>query len=272
MTHPWSDLKWWNSGERQVVEEKIDDLQAKGVVCNPAKSLIYKALSATKEQDVRVVIVGQDPYPFGAFATGVAFSVPREIQSSNWPQTLRILLGEYQSDLGYDLPDHGELSRWTSQGCLLWNAIPSVQSGKPLSNDWNEWGYLTGEIIDRLSARGCVFAFLGGVAARYAPRVDIVKNRVIMTSHPSPRGNKFGKSPFTGSRIFSTINARLNEIIREPIDWCLTEEFSHGNIGQGYIPPPELGGGNVLQNVTGADLGRPPRFRVPHRVMSTFEV
>lgn len=266
--HPWPDLIWWNSGERQVVEEKIDDLQAKGVVCNPAKGNLYKALSATKEQDVRVVIIGQDPYPTRAFATGVAFSVPSTVAQRDWPQTLRIILGEYHSDLGYDLPCHGDLHRWTSQGCLLWNAIGSVQSGRPLSNDWHEWSYLTGEIVDRLSKRGVVFAFLGAVARRYADRVDLTRNRVIITSHPSPRGNH-GKTPFTGSRLFSTINARLNELKLEPIDWELKDENLSGKSAiqkPGMVREAKLQTGIVLPNINRVDLGRLPRSRLPHRL------
>lgn len=270
--HPWADLKWWDSGERQVVEEKIDDLEAKGKSCNPNKKLLYEALRRTPESGCRVCIVGQDPYPTAAFSTGVAFEVPSSTKREDYPGTLRLLLGEYHADLGYDIPDHCTLHRWTSQGCLLWNAIPSVQSGLPLSNDWDEWSYLTGEIIRRLSAKGIVFAFLGSVARRYEGLVDLTRNRVILTSHPSPRGNRFGKTPFTGSRIFSTINARLNELKLEPIDWNLTEEFKHGSIGQGYIPPSELDRGKVLPNLTRANLGGLPRPRLPRRIESTFEV
>ena len=140
--HPWPELKWWNCGERQVVEEKIDDLKTKGVVCNPTKSLLYKALSETKERDVRVCIMGQDPYPNSLHATGVAFSVPAALSQRDWPQTLRILLSEYQADLHYETPSHGDLSAWTRNGVLLWNAIPSCQSGHHLSNDWDEWEFL----------------------------------------------------------------------------------------------------------------------------------
>jgi uracil-DNA glycosylase len=265
MTHPWKDMKWWNSGERQVVEEKIDDLQAKGVVCNPAKSALYKALSATKEEDCRVCIVGQDPYPNAAFATGVAFSIPSSIPSESWPATLRIVLGEYRSDLGYDLPSNGDLSRWTSQGVLLWNAIPSVQSNLPLSNDWDEWSYLTREVIQRLSERGVVFAFLGAVARRYERDVDLTRNRVIITGHPSPRGNNHSKTPFTGSRLFSTINARLSELKLPPIDWSLSHDPSKSTIQR-----PDLGRGNILPNVNRVDLGGLPRPRLPRRIESTF--
>lgn len=272
--HPWSDLKWWDSGERQAVEEKIDDLEAKSITCNPKKSLLYKALSATKEADVRVCIIGQDPYPTPGIATGIAFAVPVDLDKRNWPATLNLLLGEYNSDLGYDLPRHGDLHRWTSQGCLLWNAIPSVQSGLPLSNDWDEWSYLTGEIIRRLSAKGVVFAFLGAVARRYESLVDLTKNRVILTSHPSPRGNRSGRVPFTGSRLFSTINARLNELKLEPIDWELRDDPSKGNLQTSSLDRAGALGkaqtSRVLPNTNRVNLGGLPRPRLPRRIESTF--
>lgn len=265
--HPWPDLKWWNSGERQAAEEKIDDLERSGVICNPKKTSLYKALSATPENKVRVCIIGQDPYPNHPHATGIAFSVPAALPQRDWPQTLRILLGEYHSDLGYDLPSTGDLHRWAAQGCLLWNAIPTVQSGRPLSNDWDEWSYLTGEIVRRLSERGVVFAFLGVVARRHEGLVDLTKNRVILTSHPSPRGNKFGRTPFSGSRLFSTINAKLNEITLEPINWELKDDP-----GKSLLSQPNMVRGDVLQNINRVDLGRPPRARLPSRASSTFEV
>jgi len=249
--HPWPELKWWDSGERQVVEEKIDELEHDGVRCCPSKKSLYKALSATPFDKTVVAIIGQDPYPTPGIATGVAFSIDREIRPSDWPPTLKLILREYHSDLHYDLPDHGDLHRWTSQGVLLWNAIPSCQSGRSLSNDWDEWNYLTGEIVERLSQKGVFFAFLGNVASRHAFRVNQETNRVIKTSHPSPKGNQFGKHPFSGSRIFSRINAASVELGQHLIDW----ELKDVPLGKSVIQGPSMGGSTVLPNITGAVLG-----------------
>lgn len=266
--HPWTDLRWWNSGERQVVEEKINDLERAGTVCNPKRKLLYEALRVTPLRECRVAIIGQDPYPTSEMATGVAFSIPKDVGSERFPQTLRIILGELQSDLHYDLPDHGDLHGWTSQGVLLWNAIPSCQSGKPLSNDWEEWAYLTREIVQRLSDKGVVFAFLGTVAGRFIKDVNnLVKNRIITTSHPSPRGNKFGKHPFTGSRLFSTINAKLKELGQPPVNWELKDVPS----GKGVVQRPGVDRSNVLQNVTGAQLGGLKRTATSPNIYTSLE-
>jgi uracil-DNA glycosylase len=252
MTHPWPELVWWNSGERQVVEEKIHDLERAGTICNPKRKLLYEALRVTPFRDCRVAIIGQDPYPSAEMATGVAFSIPKDVTAERFPQTLRIILGELQSDLHYQEPSCGDLSAWTRQGALLWNAVPSCQSGRPLSNNWDEWRYLTGEIAERLNERGgTVFVFLGTVAASYSDKINLDTNRVIKTSHPSPRGNQFGKTPFTGSRVFSTINAKLKELDLQPISWELTDEPPR----KGNIQTAVVDRGRVLPNITGAQLG-----------------
>jgi uracil-DNA glycosylase len=248
--HPWPELKWWDSGERQVVEEKIDDLKRAGTVCNPKSGLLYQALRVVPERAVRVAILGQDPYPAHDMATGVAFSIPKDVGPSRFPHTLKIIFQEYCSDLGLPSPSHGDLSPWVRQGVLLWNVIPSCQSGKPLSNDWDEWRYLTTEIIDRLNeAGGVVFVCLGNVASSFVGEVDTKRNRVIRTSHPSPRGIRSSKSPFTGSRIYSETNRLLIELGREKIDWRLDNDHSDS------LPLEPAVRGNTLPNVTGVPLG-----------------
>lgn len=259
MKNPWPELKWWDCGERQAAEEKIDGLEKQGVVCNPKKDLLYRALREVREEDCRVCIVGQDPYPNPAFATGIAFATPRGISEDNFPGTLRLILREYVTDTHNLFPSNGDLGRWTSQGVLLWNAIPSVQSGRPLSNDWVEWSCLTSEIIQRLSARGIAFAFLGAVARKFAGEVDEGRNRVVITGHPSVRGNINSKVPFTGSRIFSTINSKLRELKKEPIDWCLEEE-------KPVITVTKM----VLPNINNHPIPLVKRVRLPLLAKSSF--
>lgn len=219
-------LDYWNSGEWQVVDERLKAMEKQNARIgsdgyNPGRKSLFKALQIISPGEVRVAIIGQDPYPTSALATGVAFSIPTGIKRDVFPPTLNTFLKEYSSDLGYDFPNSGSLEQWSTQGVLLWNAIPSCTSGRSLSHDWTEYSYLTGEIVRRLSQRGIVFAFLGQVARRFVQEVSLANNKVIVTSHPSPRGNMNSKSPFTGSRLFSTINDKLVSNGQKPVDWRL---------------------------------------------------
>lgn len=222
MTYPWK-LNYWQTGEWQVVNERLKDMEKAGVVFNPSRSSLFRALSTTSLGETKVAILGQDPYPDSRYATGLAFSIPAEIGADSFPPTLRTIFDEYTADLGYPTPSHGSLLRWAEQGVLLWNTIPSCQAGKSLSHDWDEYSYLTKEIVQKLSEKGIVFAFLGAIAKRYLEEVDLTKNEVILTSHPSPRGIKFSKTPFEGSRLFSTINDKLISQGLTPIDWKLPD-------------------------------------------------
>ncbi len=220
-------LKFFSSGEWDVVDERLKDLEkinrpySDGY--NPGRALLFESLRRIPLGEVRVCIIGQDPYPTRAHATGIAFSVPSSIQEADYPVTLKNFIREYRSDLGYPMPSSGDLSALSDRGVLLWNAIPSCRSGSSLSHDWrgNEWGLLTSEVVSLLSARGTTFALLGQVARRHLSEIDLTNNNVVVTSHPSPRGNLSSRTPFLGSRLFSTINAKLVDNGASPIDWRL---------------------------------------------------
>ena len=258
MRYPWG-LRFWNSGEWQVCNERLHDMEKRHVKYNPIRNRLFRSLTSVgSPSDVRVCMVGQDPYPTHSFATGLAFSIPPEFGRNNFPPTLRELFAEYERDLGFPIPDHGDLGVWASQGVLLWNAIPVTRDGVSLGCDWDEWQYLNQEVFHRLSEKGIVFAFLGGVARRYVRCVS-PNNRIIETSHPSPRGSMNSRSPFKGSRLFSTINDHLNELGLEPIDWRLDGVSSKKNLQE-----PDMVGGLLLPNTTGADLGGHPRRPKPN--------
>lgn len=220
-------LKFFQSGEWQVVNEHLKDLEkvnrpySDGY--NPGRATLFRALQTTPLEQVKVCIIGQDPYPTRALATGLAFSIPSSVGAADYPITLKTILAEYHSDLSYPMPTTGDLSTWAARGCLLWNAIPSCRSGASLSHDWRggEWDLLTKEIVELLSTRGVTFALLGQVAQRHVKSINLSNNNVVVTSHPSPRGNMNSKSAFTGSRLFSTINAKLVNNGSDPIDWRL---------------------------------------------------
>lgn len=229
MIYPWK-LNYWQTGEWQVVNERLHDMEKKHEVYNPSRRNLFKALQNLKPEDCKVVIVGQDPYPQSRYATGTAFSIPRDIEAADFPQTLNTIYKEYASDLHYPIPSHGDLGQWTGRGVLLWNAIPSCTKGRSLSHDWDEYSYLTKEIITKLSAQGgIVFAFLGAVARRYISDVDLTSNTVLYTSHPSPRGSLNSRNPFLGSRIFTTINDKLADLGGQPIDWRLDDAKDKGS-------------------------------------------
>lgn len=221
----WEGLKFFSSGEWQVCDERLHDCRKTARPgtdgFNPGRKSLFSALQATPAATCRVAIIGQDPYPQAEYATGLAFSIPSKVPAGEWPPTLRTVFAEYQSDLHYPCPSNGDLTPWAKQGVLLWNAVPSCKTGHSLSQDWSEWEYLTREIIRTLSAIGVVYALLGQVARRYLSDIDLTNNSVILTSHPSPRGSRSSHTPFVGSRLFSSINDKLTDMGREPIDWRL---------------------------------------------------
>lgn len=214
----WDDLDYWQSGEWQVIEEKLDDLDKEGVLYNPDRANLFAALDAIKFDRVKVAIIGQDPYPDSKYATGIAFSIPRKCKT--FPPTLLNILNEYSEDLHYPFPRVGDLTPWCERGVLLWNSFPTCQSGRPASHRWLEWEYLTKEIVEKLNHTGVVFVLMGVLAQNYRKYIDD-RSEVIETSHPSPLSNTKGKHPFSGSRLFTTINTKLNALGESPIDWKL---------------------------------------------------
>lgn len=220
------DLDFFSSGEWQVCDERLKDIEKVHRpinVCgyNPARAQLFSALRATSLASCKVAIIGQDPYPGNAIADGLAFSVRSRLPNGQYPPTLQCLFKEYSSDLHRPIPSEGSLDRWAERGVLLWNTIPSCGSGKSLSHDWPEWRLLTEEIIRKLAKKGIVFALLGQVARRNIDCITTSNNHIIVTSHPSPRGSSNSHNPFIGSRLFSTINAKLNDLSLEPVDWTL---------------------------------------------------
>lgn len=206
-------MDYWNTGEWQVVQENLRDITRKRLTYCPGRANLFKALDRTPFDQVKVLIIGQDPYPNILHATGVAFEVPDEIQQKNFPATLKNIFAEYCNDLHFPMPSCGSLKKWTDQGVLLWNAFPSCDPGVPGSHNWDEWTYLTKEIVQRTTAEGIVVGMLGAKARYYSQYIDFTQSEAIITSHPSPRGNMMasihGGQSFSGSRFFSTVNDKL---------------------------------------------------------------
>jgi uracil-DNA glycosylase len=214
----WRKLRYWSTGEWQVIKEKLDE-----AIYNPGNSKLFAALRAVHPGPCRVAILGQDPYPDPRLCTGIAFEAPGLTPS------LKNIYSELEADLGITQPTHGDLSRWCEQGVLLWNVYPTCAPGKPGSHHWDEWEYLTREIVEKLDGQ-VVFAALGTVAAKFVDHVT--KSPVIRTSHPSPLGVRHG---FAGSKLFSRINLSLSGMNKDPIDWRLDngqlQRTDHKSIG-----------------------------------------
>lgn len=215
----WNDLTYWDSGEWQVVQEKLEDLEKKRIIYNPERQNLFNALDACPYDKVKVAIFGQDPYPEGKYATGIAFSIPKA--SKTMPPTLVNLLKEYNTDTGLDVPTSGNLEKWCDRGVLLWNVVPSCTAGSSLSHNWDEWKLLTNEIIKKLSERTVVMVFLGGTARNFVKEANEQMVEILEASHPSPRASNASNNPFFGSRVFTTANLKLAEWGIDTIDWKL---------------------------------------------------
>lgn len=171
----------------------------------------------TPLEDVRVLIVGQDPYPTPGHAVGLCFSVAPDVRPV--PRSLQNIFAEMETDLGLPQPDSGDLSPWVDQGVMLLNRVLTVRPGAPASHQNKGWEHVTAAAIQGLVTRGGpLVAILWGRQARnLAPHLGQVP--YVESSHPSPLSARSG---FFGSRPFSKVNALLEQQGADPIDWSLT--------------------------------------------------
>ncbi len=177
---------------------------------------VFLALEMLDFESVKVVILGQDPYPSREHAMGLSFSVPK---GANIPKSLINIFKEYKDDLGYEIPKSGDLTKWVERGVLLLNTSLTVEEGKIGSHSNIGWSALTDEIIAKLSERGRVVFLLWGKPARSkVGLIDCNINRVIESVHPSPLSAYRG---FFGSKPFSKINRYLGELGLDEIDFKL---------------------------------------------------
>ena len=177
----------------------------------PAPDRLFRALHLTPPQAVRVVILGQDPYPTPGRATGLAFAFPK-VETPR--DSLRNILHELDADLGIRRA-HGDLSGWAGQGVLLLNTVLSVPLGQPLGHKGWGWQALTAQVLQRCMDRPTAFVLWGGKAqAAIAP--DPGTHLVLKAPHPSPLSAHHG---FFGSRPFSAVNAWLSARGERPVDW-----------------------------------------------------
>jgi uracil-DNA glycosylase len=203
-----SDLKHFLLAEREL-----------GKHIFPKGTEWFRALDLTPLEDVRVVILGQDPYHGEGQAHGLCFSVRPGVRP---PPSLVNIYKELQSDLGINPPPHGFLEHWAKQGVLLLNSVLTVEMGRAASHRERGWERFTDRIIREVNAKTepVVFMLWGSYAQKKAAFVDTSRHLVLKAPHPSPLSAHSG---FLGCRHFSKANAFLEARDLAPIDWALPE-------------------------------------------------
>jgi len=188
--------------------------KAAGKVIYPPGSLIFRAFDLTPFDQVKVVILGQDPYHGPGQAMGLSFSVPDGI---TMPPSLRNIFKEIQDDLGLRMSGRTNLEPWAEQGVLLLNSVLTVQAGIAASHSRIGWQEFTDAVIRCLSERreGIVFLLWGRYAQQKASLIDSAKHHVLMAAHPSPLAG----GAFFGCKHFSKTNSILQSEGRTPINW-----------------------------------------------------
>ncbi len=228
-TYPRLSQESWRQelGEELAKPYMIQLLQfvaaerASGVPVYPPKEKVFAALDRLSFDQVKVVIVGQDPYHGPGQAEGLSFSVPRGIKT---PPSLRNIYKEIASDLGLPPSGHGHLASWCQQGVLLLNATLTVRQGEPGSHSGRGWEQFTDSVIDCLCRRTDPVAFLlwGNSAQRKVRRLlEAQQNRgerhlLLTAAHPSPLSAYRG---FFCCRHFSQVNSWLESQGKSPVDW-----------------------------------------------------
>lgn len=189
--------------------------KAAGKCIYPPSHLIFNAFNHTTFDQVRVVIIGQDPYHGDGQAHGLSFSVPEGVPL---PPSLRNIYKEIESDLGLPMSNQGDLTPWADQGVLLLNATLTVEQAKAGSHQKRGWEAFTDAAIAALNEQraGLVFVLWGSYAQKKGAKIDASKHLVLRSPHPSPLSAHRG---FFGNRQFSTINDYLVQQGQTPINW-----------------------------------------------------
>ena len=197
------------------IRKKISEVSLKKKTIHPSSKDIFRAFEFTSFKNVKVIILGQDPYHSPNQANGLAFSVNSKVR---FPPSLLNIFKEYSTDLNLPIPTDGDLSAWADQGVLLLNSILTVESGSPGSHKDFGWEEFTNQIIKALSDKksNLVFILWGAYAQSKKILIDTSKHLIIATPHPSPLSAHRG---FFGSKPFSKTNDYLRKNKNKEIDW-----------------------------------------------------
>jgi uracil-DNA glycosylase len=183
----------------------------------PSEDNMFRAFQATSFEDVKVVILGQDPYHGKGQAHGLSFSVPDGVAI---PRSLKNIFKEIKSDLGFEIPESGNLEGWAKQGVLLLNTILTVRENNPRSHHNMGWETFTDEVVQTLSDKRehLIFILWGNDAKNKMSLINPQKHLILSAAHPSPFSAARG---FFGCKHFSQANVWLKEHGLSEIDWHL---------------------------------------------------
>jgi len=214
----WDYLEFFRSPQFSNIVTFLKQEKQQGKTIIPEFTSVLRALALTPLECVKVVILGQDPYPNPKHAHGLAFSVPEDV--TELPATLVNIFKELVSDTGVSYPKTGNLEHWADQGVLLLNTVLTVEAKNRGAHAGKGWEILTNEIITTISEfrKNVVFILWGKSASLKARFVDDSKHLILMSPHPSPlsaHGGFFGSKPFSKTNEYLTANGL------DPIDWCL---------------------------------------------------
>ncbi len=198
------------------LKEFLKEEKEAGHKVYPKGSDIFNAFNHTSFDNLKAVILGQDPYHGANQAFGLSFAVQKGITV---PPSLKNIYKELQTDIpGFTIPNHGDLSKWADQCVLLLNATLTVQAGKPGSHQKKGWEIFTDTVIRKISEEkeGVVFLLWGKFAQAKSELIDDQKHYILKAAHPSPYSADNG---FFGCKHFSKTNDLLKSQGKEPIDW-----------------------------------------------------
>lgn len=184
----------------------------------PPRDEVFAALAATPFDQVKVLILGQDPYHGPGQGHGLCFSVRPGVKP---PPSLRNVFKEMKDELGHPVPDNGFLMPWAEQGVLLLNAVLTVRKGEANSHKGKGWEKFTDAVIKAVAGRRdpAVFVLWGNYAKKKLPLIDTGRHTVVQGAHPSPLSAKL----FFGSRPFTRMNDAITAQGHDPIDWRLPQ-------------------------------------------------
>lgn len=204
-----------------ALQDFLKEEKQQGKSIYPPDDLIFSAFAATPVAEVKVVVLGQDPYHGDGQACGKSFSVPMGVRP---PPSLKNIFKELHQDVGFQIPDHGCLDSWAYRGVLLLNSVLTVEQGQAASHRICGWEEFTDKVIEVINdtCEHVVFLLWGSYAKKKAVGVCRERHLVLHAPHPSPLSAHRG---FLGCKHFSLANTYLQKHGRGIIDWCLSERI-----------------------------------------------